>query len=962
MIQKYTRLLCVIFVSANFTAFAQFDIVSLTRDFNFAEYHVQDMEGDGDLDVFIGDMWIVNDGNNKFWGPPQPLGHDLFSNDNTTMGDMDNDGDLDIWILSSSILHYFENDGSQNYTRYDLDQGFWPYINQIEVIDIDHDGQLELIYSRSTDLHIMEFNDSLIFGDERVINGIESSFFTTEDVNEDSFPDLISTDDNELYWYESKDSASVFVEHYIGPVSSSFQLNKIAYDDIDGDSINDIVFCTLTGDNFKWAQGTDSATFNPIKSFYGTTNPLELTLVDYDKDGDNDIVALYHNNVRLFKNDGTGTFNSPQILIEHLYGRKFETQDFDGDGHLDILTYLNPESNVTAPIAFRLFSTKDGFESYESLSERFEIPLSVEKYDFDKDGDDDLISVSQRDKRIGFFENNGENAFSGLQILTNTSRGDIFELIDMSGDSLKDFVMRSPTDDKIMWFENFGDGTISETGNFIANENGTIKSAFFGDLDGDDDLDLLIASSNSGHLYWFENLGDFNFAELSTFIWTKPSSTPSQTFTELVDFDFDNDLDIVFAWKSFSGGDNVGWFENDGAGNFSELEYFSTADQPLITFQSGDYDLDDDNDFLITSYDDVIYLMTQDSLGNFQNVIIDENMSFSANNCKMQDMNEDGLADIVCRAADGIFIYLQDSTHSFDLVEEIESEALNVFFEDIDNDSETDIIIRTQYGVDIVFNRALPEILHAGDNTIECEFDSIALQVTVMDTIGLSYEWYKNEVLVNSGDSSILPLNPLNKTDEGLYRCRITNYFGSIWSDAILLEIISATEPVSIIGKDTVEVLLPQTYSSIVGIHYSDYLWESTNGFSNVTTSDSLEMTWQNVGTDTLILSVMDSLGCFAVRTELPIVVVGVLGVENNQEIRAAQFAYPNPFDRGIKIENETANQMVQIFNHLGVQVFQKTLKGQKEIQLPELGTGNYQILLVDLLTGEIKSQQLFKE
>lgn len=88
-------------------------------------------------------------------------------------------------------------------------------------------------------------------------------------------------------------------------------------------------------------------------------------------------------------------------------------------------------------------------------------------------------------------------------------------------------------------------------------------------------------------------------------------------------------------------------------------------------------------------------------------------------------------------------------------------------------------------------------ILKQSHDTIMCAKKSITLK-TESEGYRLTYSWYKNQTLVQSGSSPGLSFSSLTENDSGIYICRVTGYCGTAISDGIDLKVLPVTEITSI--------------------------------------------------------------------------------------------------------------------------------------------------------------------
>ena len=129
--------------------------------------------------------------------------------------------------------------------------------------------------------------------------------------------------------------------------------------------------------------------------------------------------------------------------------------------------------------------------------------------DIDGDGDLDIVSASKNDDTIAWYENNGatDPTFTAANIATSADgAGDVY-VADIDGDGDLDIVSASETDDTIAWYENDGASDPSFTATDIATSADYTTAVFVGDLDGDGDLDIVSSSQNDDTIAWYENNG-----------------------------------------------------------------------------------------------------------------------------------------------------------------------------------------------------------------------------------------------------------------------------------------------------------------------------------------------------------------------------------------------------------------------------------------------------------------------
>ena len=125
----------------------------------------------------------------------------------------------------------------------------------------------------------------------------------------------------------------------------------------------------------------------------------------------------------------------------------------------------------------------------------------------DGDGDLDVLSASQADDKIAWYENtDGAGSFGSQQVISTAAdeARSVFAA-DVDGDGDLDVLSASEVDDKIAWYENTDGAGSFGSQQVISTAADGARSVFAADVDGDGDLDVLSASADDDEIAWYEN-------------------------------------------------------------------------------------------------------------------------------------------------------------------------------------------------------------------------------------------------------------------------------------------------------------------------------------------------------------------------------------------------------------------------------------------------------------------------
>ncbi|KAH8056378.1 hypothetical protein JL722_7687 [Aureococcus anophagefferens] len=627
-----------------------------------------DVDGDGDVDVLSASedddtvAWYENDGSQSF------SDHLIVDTADGAMSvfaiDVDGDGDVDAlsasynddtvaWYENDAVAWY-ENDGEESFTtRVVADSALGP--RSVVATDVDGDGDIDVLSASASDDTVAWYeNDGTESFAERVISdeadGPYTVFVIDVDGDGDSFAARVITD--------SADGA-----------------NEAVAIDVDGDGDVDALSASAVDDTVAWYENDGQESFTTRVITDSADSAVSVIASDLDQDGDVDVLSTSTNDntVAWYENDcatrtptaspsvsaaptypvtprptarcASVAFSDRTISDEADNANSVFAIDVDGDGDVDVLSASQDDDTVA-------WYENDGSQSFTEriITAAADQAACVFAIDVDDDGDVDVLSASYNDDTIAWYENYLPEGFADRVITAAANEAWSVYAIDVDGDGDVDVLSASRNDDTVAWYEN--DGEESFTERIITTLAGGVRSAFAVDVDGDGDVDALSASFTGDTVAWYENDGAQSFAER---VVAASQDGPSVVFA--IDLDGDDDVDAVSVVEN---DDAVMWFENDGRQAFAEFAVVSVSN-PLAAFAI-DVDNDGDVDVLHGAYSNDVSWHENDGQQSFTAKQVNTGSVGQTYTVYATDVDGDGDVDALsaCRNNDNVFWYEND--------------------------------------------------------------------------------------------------------------------------------------------------------------------------------------------------------------------------------------------------------------------------------------------------------------
>ncbi|MEE9609589.1 MAG: VCBS repeat-containing protein [Myxococcota bacterium] len=408
--------------------------------------------------------------------------------------------------------------------------------------------------------------------------------------------------------------------------SAADSVRSLHLADVDGDGRLDVLSASAFDDTVAWHRNELGAgppwTANLISSSAGGARSVFAA----DLDGDGDLDALSAAEL----DDAITWYENPSWTVHAvsstaLGATSVHAADLNGDGAPDVLSasagddkiaWYENQGGVPPVFVERVIDEDpDGAGPLRGFAAG---PQAIWAADVDGDGDLDVLSASQADDTIAWFENASAagdgSAWIPHEIATGADGARAVFAADVDGDGAIDVLSASELDDTIVWYANVARDGSSWTPHTIAAGANGASAVFAVDADGDGDVDVFSASEQGGSLDWYENTAGDGSAWTARAI----SSVAGARAVVVADLDGDGDVDAVSASAQ---DDTVGWHENVGLHRNAafpvELVVSTSAEQAHAVF-AADVDGDGDVDVLSASEldDEIAWYENLDGLGS----------------------------------------------------------------------------------------------------------------------------------------------------------------------------------------------------------------------------------------------------------------------------------------------------------------------------------------------------------
>ena len=495
---------------------------------------------------------------------------------------------------------------------------------------------------------------------------------------------------------------------------------------------------------------------------------------------------------------------------------------------------------------------------------------------------------------------------------------------DLNNDGLDDIVSVFSSTERIVWFENLGEGNYGST-NVISNFISSPEATFAVDLDHDDDLDIITSEAGDNKsVTWFRNLGMGAFsAGIEIY---DPANNSDVVSIDCADLDNDLDTDIIMAVGDYFDA-YVIWYKNDGAGNFMLGQHLPFQLQTPKKVYVRDIDNDSHNDIIVgcNSVDRVKWFKN-----NGSTIFIQNNVAvpgYELVDMIPIDIDMDNDVDIVFSSLGSVHIYLNDGVGDFifdQVTYDNYSRQLKIF--DFDKNNNYDLLSRSNESLGWYPNFVQGEIgdivpLLSGEIKDICPFDVDAdgdadILYTQVSTISWLENLYNHEYTLDIEicESDSMLINEEWIKTAGTYYDTLSNLFGGDSMLVYNVSLLQEPNPFNITGPSEVDDFSIETYSVPINNNVS-YSFDVQDGNILSSGENFVEVQWgANVLGIIIATAIFPYSGC-GTKSVLE-VTVGESSIDDHE--LSNKLIHPNPVSDMLSIDCDVPGWNARIFDMQG--------------------------------------------
>jgi hypothetical protein len=314
--------------------------------------------------------------------------------------------------------------------------------------------------------------------------------------------------------------------------------------------------------------------FGAARAFPAGETPIQLCILDLNKDGKPDIVSASNNGhaVSVLLGNGDGSFKAKVDYDTGDNPYAVAVSDVNGDSKPDIVTAIRDSNTVSVLLGKGngAFKAKADFATGDS-------PLSVAIADVNSDGKPDIITANQDGGTVSVLAGNGDGTFKAKVDYAVSDLPESIACADLNGDGKPDIATGNGgfhgISSNVSVLMGRGDGTFSSPVNYPSGS--APVHVEIADANDDGKLDIVTANANGNSVSLLFGNGDGTFKpnlDLGTGV-TPVSVT-------VADVNFDGIPDVITANANPFGAGSVSVLLGLGGGRFQAHAEFGTGSNP----------------------------------------------------------------------------------------------------------------------------------------------------------------------------------------------------------------------------------------------------------------------------------------------------------------------------------------------------------------------------------------------
>jgi large repetitive protein len=537
-----------------------------------------DFNGDGRpslvISNFIGLTFsvLLNNGDGTFHTPPHTL--PSVSPENVATADLNGDGIPDLVTVDLATNDVSVLLGRGDGTFHDpihVSAGAGAYDIAVGDFNGDHVPDLAVAnYFANTVTMLLGNGDGTFRPGQTLATENGPIFCRTADLDGDGHLDLVAADylSNSLSIYYGRGDGT-FTAAAVLPTGAA--PSGITFSDFNGDGRTDIAVSAAGPGDVEVLLGTGNRTFAAPLSFAAGDQPWYATAADLNGDGRADLVvadfgASSPSVVSVLLGRGDGTFLPAVAVPVGDYPYPITIGDFNGDGHLDIVTGNDGSNDLSL-----LLGHGDGTFAPEVRIPAGSTPYGVAAADFNRDGHLDIASANFQSNDLTIVLGRGDGTFEGPETIPLAGSKIPIVTADFNSDGQSDLAVADAASGTVTIRLGQGDGTFLT--DLSIELGGHPSGLLVADFNGDGRLDLAISDSQSDKVTVLFGLGDGTFRDPISYVAGKSPDSMA-----VGDFNGDGKLDLAVADTKSN---NVTILYGNGDGTFRVGPSLAVGAEPV---------------------------------------------------------------------------------------------------------------------------------------------------------------------------------------------------------------------------------------------------------------------------------------------------------------------------------------------------------------------------------------------